>query len=65
MIKSPRYFIILWCLLSTFYFAAILCTRCQKPLLDDTKIELSNLGLRTAGDGETVSSSQWGQIPNS
>merc|ERR1719464_1968479 len=35
---------------------ASLCTRCQKPLLDDTKIELSNLGLRTAGDGETLSS---------
>ena len=36
--------------------SAILCTRCQKPLIDDTKIELSNLGLRTAGDGETLSS---------
>ena len=35
--------------------SAILCTRCQKPLIDDSKIDLSNLGLRTAGDGETVS----------
>ena len=33
---------------------AILCSRCQKPLLEESKIELSNLGLRTAGDGETV-----------
>jgi DNA repair exonuclease SbcCD ATPase subunit len=37
---------------------AVLCTRCQSPLVEagDTK-ELSNLGLRTAGDGETVRSS--------
>ena len=42
--------------------AAILCTRCQRPFDVATASEahhhskeLSNLGLRTAGDGETVS----------
>ena len=43
--------------------AAILCSRCQRPFeagnvanaVEHSK-ELSNLGLRTAGDGETVSS---------
>ena len=38
--------------------AAILCTRCQRPFEVATTVEhskeLSNLGLRTAGDGETV-----------
>merc|ERR1711988_1693592 len=42
--------------------AALLCTRCQKPFEVTTTAtehskELSNLGLRTAGDGETISSS--------
>ena len=44
--------------------AAILCTRCQRPLIEDTNnspktLELSNLGLRTAGDGETVMIKAW------
>ena len=40
--------------------AAILCTRCQRPFevtavaTTEHSKELSNLGLRTAGDGETV-----------
>ena len=44
--------------------AAILCSRCQRPFeagnaanaVEHHSKELSNLGLRTAGDGETVSS---------
>ena len=36
--------------------SAILCSRCTKPIIiEDHSKELSNLGLRTAGDGETVS----------
>ena len=40
--------------------SAILCTRCTKPMINmedhhgSTSKEWSNLGLRTAGDGETV-----------
>ena len=48
--------------------SAILCTRCQRPMIEQADnsikhsspkaaLELSNLGLRTAGDGETLSSS--------
>ena len=38
--------------------SAILCSRCTKPIIiEDHSKELSNLGLRTAGDGETVNTS--------